>query len=338
VGDPDLRRVPLDGRGRRPAAAAVVIACAIAIGACGGGTAGGTTTTAADQGARVRALEASRPYVVMRWLDRVHPRDYGRLGVASAARPDGARALTPLSCDRVGFDGKVGLCALGAWKTRNRTAVTIFDRSFRPLHRLVLSGVPSRTRVSPDGRWGAVTTFVTGHAYAGGRFSTATTLIDLRRGRAAVNLERFRVTRGGSLVTARDRNFWGATFSRDGRTFYATMATGGRTYLVRMDLRTRTGRALRENAECPSLSPDETRIAYKKKVGTPARWRFTVLDLRSGRETPLAERRPIDDQIAWLDDRDVLYDNGEEVWTVPADGSGTPRRWARSAGSPQVVG
>lgn len=308
----------------------------LALGACGGGT--GAGKTAADRPVRISALEANRPWVVMRWLDRVHPRDYGRLGVASAARPDGRRALTPLSCDRVGFNGKVGLCVLGAWKTRNRTAVTIFDRAFRPLHRFVVAGVPSRTRVSPDGRWGAVTTFVTGHAYAGGRFSTATTLIDLRRGRAVVNLERFRVVRDGSLVTARDRNFWGATFSRDGRTFYATMATGGRTYLVRMDLRTRSGRVLRENAECPSLSPDETRIAYKKKVGTPARWRFTVLGLRTGRETPLAEQRPIDDQIAWLDDRNVLYDNGEEVWTVPANGGGTPRRWARSAGSPQVVG
>lgn len=333
-------------RGRRMAVTGLLVALVLLAGAYvayatlrgGGGKAGGARPSPAAEAAQARSLEARPPYVVMRWLNRVHPRDYGLLGVASAVRPDGPRALAPLDCDRVGFNGRVGLCVLGAWKTRNRTSVTVFDSSFRPLHRLVLSGVPSRTRVSPDGRWGAVTTFVTGHAYAGGRFSTATTLIDLRTGRAAVNLERFRVTRGGTLLTARDRNFWGVTFARDGRTFYATMATGGRTYLVRADLATRTGRTLRENAECPSLSPDGTRIAYKKKVGSPRRWRFTVLDLRTGRETPLAEQRPIDDQIAWLDDANVLYDNGEEVWTVPADGGGVPRRWARSAGSPQVVG
>ncbi|MFN8175422.1 MAG: hypothetical protein U0T02_10185 [Solirubrobacteraceae bacterium] len=325
-------------RARRPALAALLLACALAAGACGRDAGSATRPSAAAEAARARAIESHPPYVVMRWLDRVHPRDYGRLGVASASRPDGSRALAPLRCDRVGFNGRVGLCVLGAWQARNRTSVTVFDAAFRPLRRLALSGVPSRTRVSPDGRWGAVTTFVTGHAYAGGRFSTATTLIDLRSGRPVVNLERFAVTRDGRLVTARDRNFWGVTFSRDGHTFYATMATGGHTWLVRADLRTRTGRTLRENAECPSLSPDETRIAYKKKVGRPPRWRFTVLDLRTGRETPLAEQRPIDDQIAWLDDRTVLYDNGEEVWTVPADGGGAPRRWARSAGSPQVVG
>ena len=50
--------------------------------------------------------------------------------------------------------------------------------------------------------------------------------------------------------------------------------------------------AIHENVECPSLSPDETRIGYKKAVGhDPPVWRFHVLDLATGRETPLAEQR-----------------------------------------------
>ena len=111
--------------------------------------------------------------------------------------------------------------------------------------------------------------FVTGHAYAeAGMFSTQTTLIDLRTGQKIVNLEDFTVSRNGRVVTAVDVNFWGVTFAPDGDHFYATLATGGKTYLVRGSIHDRTMRTLHENVECPSLSPDGTRIAYKKRVGS----------------------------------------------------------------------
>ncbi len=70
------------------------------------------------------------------------------------------------------------------------------------------------------------------------------------------------------------------------------MATGGRTPLVRGDLAGRTVSTLRQNVECPSLSPDGTRVVFKKRVaGLPAEapWRLHVLDPASGKETPLAE-------------------------------------------------
>ena len=128
------------------------------------------------------------------------------------------------------------------------------------------------------------------------------------------------------------------TFSKDGDTFYATMATGGNTYLIKASLRTRTGTAIHKNVECPALSPDETRIAYKKAVGhDPPIWRFHVLDLATGHQTALAETEPLDDQIEWLDDDNVLYRSGESTWTVPADGSGAPRRWLAGADSPAIV-
>lgn len=117
------------------------------------------------------------------------------------------------------------------------------------------------------------------------------------------------------------------TFAADDRTFYATMAADGTTWLMRGDLRTRRLTALRRNVECPSLSPDGTRIAYKKRAGT--RWRLHVLDLRRGSDTALAETADIDDQAAWLDGKTVGYAkpgrNGPEVFAVPADGSGAPR-------------
>ena len=94
---------------------------------------------------------------------------------------------------------------------------------------------------------------------------------------------------------------------------------------------------IHENVECPSLSPDGTRIGFKKLVGSPALWRFHVLDLRTGRETALAEVHPVDDQLEWLDNKTLLYGSNEGVWAVPADGSGAPRQYLAEADSPSVV-
>jgi hypothetical protein len=286
-----------------------------------------------------RLLAERRPFVLFRNLDREDGSTYGRLAIAplEGGRP-GKRLLAGEACDRIDLAAGRGLC-LGTAGPAGFKA-KILDRTLSETGSVHLAGVPSRTRVSPDGRYGAVTSFVTGHSYADvGEFSTAATIIDLARGRKAGDLEQdFTITLDGKPATDRDRNFWGVTFSRDGDRFYATMATGGKTYLIEASVRTRTGRAIHENVECPSLSPDETRIAYKKAVGQdPPVWRFHVLDLASGRETPLAEDQPLDDQIEWLDDEHVLYRSGEATWTMPADGSGTPRRWLAGADSPAVV-
>ena len=151
------------------------------------------------------------------------------------------------------------------------------------------------------------------------------------------DLEDFEITRGGEEFESIDFNFWGVTFSADGERFYATLASRGKTYLIEGDIEARTARTLRENVECPSLSPDGTRIAYKKLMREPGIWRYHVLDLATGRDTPLAETRPIDDQAEWLDDEHVLYRTGEETWVVPADGSGRARRFLAAADSPAVV-
>ncbi len=81
--------------------------------------------------------------------------------------------------------------------------------------------------------YGATTTFVSGHSYAEpGKFSTQTTLIDMRRGKRIADLESFRVTNGGRRVDAPDVNFWGVTFARNADRFYATLAYGGHTHLI----------------------------------------------------------------------------------------------------------
>jgi hypothetical protein len=327
---------------------AVTVACAIvAVGATVASvdrqreaTAAAPRATQTTGDALAADLEAGRPVLVFRDLDRSR---YGRLAFAGIDGGAADSRRSGLNCDRVHFAARQGICVVRGTGLLNESTAKLLDERLDVVAEVKVPGVPSRARVSPDGRLAAVTTFVTGHSYATpGQFSTAATLIDVRRGKAITDLEHFvTLDADGARVTARDRNFWGITFDRDGRTFYATVAYGGGTHLVRGDVRTRRARIIHDNVECPSLSPDGTRIGYKKLVsagsGSPKIWRFTVLDLATMRETQLAEPAPRDDQLEWLDDDHVLYANGEEIWTVPADGSGAPKRYLAAADSPAVV-
>ena len=213
------------------------------------------------------------------------------------------------------------------------------NADLQPIHRIPLSGAPTRARVSPDGRYGAATVFVFGHSYADANFSTQTTMIDMSSGTSLGDLEEYATTRDGATWASEDFNFWGVTFAQaDSDVFYATVRSAGKTYLVEGDVEARTMRVLRENVECPSLSPDGTRIAFKKLIeGLVGQWRLHVLDLATMEETPLAETRNIDDQVEWLDDENVLYADGQDVWTVPSDGGGSPRLFIPEALSPAVV-
>jgi hypothetical protein len=180
-----------------------------------------------------------------------------------------------------------------------------------------------------------MTAFVNGHAYLeNGGYSTETTIVDMRTGELVGNLESFEVSKDGKPFHAEDFNFWGITFAADPNRFYATLRTGGRYYLVEGDVAARTMRVIRNHVECPSLSPDGTRIAYKSRIGNQNRWQLEVLDLDTLSAHPVAERRPIDDQVEWLNDETLVYSDSLDVYTVPADGSGSPRRIVRDASSP----
>jgi hypothetical protein len=264
---------------------------------------------------------------------------YGRVALAPLDQPT-KRVLTGAVCERVYYSAGRGLCLepnQGA--SRDEFIAKVLDARFHVRHTLSLEGIPSRARVSPNGRFGATTGFVSGHSYAKNDFSTITVLIDMSTGKQVANLEHdFSVTRNGKPFIRRDFNFWGVTFARDGRHFYATLASRDRTYLVRGDMPSRTAQVLHGNVECPSLSPDERRVAYKKKVGDETGvWRLHVLDLETMKDTALAETRPVDDQVEWLDDGRVLYGYGADTWSVPADGGGRPKVFLSKALSPAVV-
>lgn len=131
---------------------------------------------------------------------------------------------------------------------------------------MTVPGIPNRARVSASGQVLSWTTFTTGDSYNTAAFSTRTAILDLRTGYLVKSIEQIPLTFGGARHHDSDVNYWGVTFAADDNRFYATVSTRGATHLVEGDLRAWSAKALRENAECPSLSPDGTRVAFKKKV------------------------------------------------------------------------
>jgi hypothetical protein len=252
-------------------------------------------------------------------------------------------AFTGLRCERVHFRGGAGICLAA-----NRGVITtyqahVLDAGLRVRASLPLVGTPSRARVSPDGRRASTTVFVSGDSYTASGFSTRTTIIDLDAASPIADLETFTIWRDGARFSAVDFNFWGVTFAGDSNRFYATLASGGTIYLIEGDVNARRARVVTTGIECPSLSPDGTRIAFKKKMSA-SRWNLAVLDLATMRQWTLADTRNVDDQAEWLDDDTVAYAlpaedtaGGADIWAARVSGASPPRLLVQHGVSPTVV-
>ena len=260
-------------------------------------------------------------------------KSYGRL----AAETGTTREATKLSCERVYFSAGRGICL-----DARRGAITtywaiLFDARFETSATLPLSGIPSRARISPDGRYAAFTVFLSGHSYDSAGFSTESRIVDSVTGTPVVaNLEQMEVWSDGARIQSADFNFWGVTFARDANRFYATLGTGGVAYLVEGNIAANRVTVIKEGIECPSLSPDNTRVAFKKRVPGPGlpKWRIAVLDLASLTESLVAEERYVDEQLVWLNDDQILY---TQVSTTAVSRAidrrvGGARGWHRHAG------
>lgn len=289
-------------------------------------------------GVRSEALQLhgalpNAPFIIFRTT--VLDSQYGQLATLPISDLAKARVALGLSCERSYFAGGQGVCLTAERGVITTYRAYLFDGSLRPSHRLPLQGIPSRARVSPDGRHAAITVFVSGHSYSPGSFATRTEIYRTSDGGLIAELEQFSVERDGKPFHDIDFNFWGVTFAADGNRFYATLGTGGQNYLVEGDVMAGHARVIRAGVECPSLSPDGRRIAFKRL--TKYGWHIYVVDLRTNIETSLAETRSVDDQVEWLDDNQILYAFDDDVWVVPADGSGAPAIFLTKAYSPAVV-
>jgi hypothetical protein len=199
--------------------------------------------------------------------------------------------------------------------------------------------------VSSDGKLAALTVFVSGHGYESVSFSTQTLLIEADSGRTISDLENFSVSRDGQPFSNKDFNFWGVTFTPDARYFYSTLSTNHQHFLIKGDIAARSAVVIHENVECPSLSPDGARIAYKKRgvAGGRVFWQLHILDLKTNQEMSLGEKRSVDDQLEWLDNDHVLYSLPEtgsastNIWLAAANGASAPRLLLKKAYSPSAA-
>ena len=337
-GDRDRRRrcraPELTGMSRRGLAFALLcFVCAVVAVAAVGSAArlASEEDRKAEQAAAVvrptvaRLLDDGQPFVVFRSLDRNDGSTYGRMALAPLDVPTpGDRLLAGPECERVDLAPGAG-CA-SARRIPSASARKVLDRTLTKTGTVRLAGVPSRTRVSPDGRYGAVTSFVSGHSYADvGRFLTQRRSSTCRRAQGRRPREASR-----SPSTARpkavDRNFWGVTFSA--ATATVLRHDGDR----RADLfdpggpgAPGTGSARTSSA--PRCRRTE-RIAYKKAVGTARRsGASTCSTWPPGTRSP-GGGAPVDDQVEWLDD-ETSVPSGESTSAVPPTAAAS-----RVAGSP----
>jgi hypothetical protein len=269
---------------------------------------------------------------------------YGKIALIPLDDPDGPRAIVDISCERISATASGAICLQKDPGVLTSYRTVFLDAQLRESGGQSLAGVPSRARVSQDGRYAAATAFVTGHAYTDAEFSTHTVISDLASGMPLGELEAWTTFQGEAEVTSADRNYWGVSFLRDGPGFYATLGTGGQILLVKGDVTTRTMHVIGVQGACPSVSPEATAVVYKRLGPGSGDARFVRMDLETGKVVPLEEERPVDDQVAWLDDDTALYAVGRggatavdsDVWSAPVDG-GAPRLLVPDAASPSVV-
>ena len=120
-----------------------------------------------------------------------------RLAVLALDDGKGSRFVGELRCERVHVGAGVGLCLNADRGVLTRYYGYFFDEAFQPRSEFLLQGTPSRARVSPDGRLGAITVFVAGDSYTNNSFSTRTTILDTASAQVLGELEQFTAIRDG---------------------------------------------------------------------------------------------------------------------------------------------
>jgi hypothetical protein len=279
------------------------------------------------------------PFIIFRALA---PRDaYGAVTVLGLA-PDARPHISQLKCSRLHYAAGRGLCAtLEASGNNVRHVAYVFDAALTRGRRLVLDGAPTRLRVAPNGRVGAITTYAEEERPEGERLATRTRLIDLVTGQAVADLREFRVENNTLPPIREPIDIASVAFERDGDRFFATLSTDAERYLVAGSIAERRLSVIRPGVASEALSPDGRRLAVKRLVPDRGFWQLAVIDLNTWALQDLNQGgRSVDDQVEWLDSEHVLYHDvdGEStaLWMLPVDGINGPRVLVKDAYSGSV--
>ena len=146
--------------------------------------------------------------------------------------------------------------------------------------------------------------------------STATQVHEVGGGHDRGDLEDFTLTLDGNQVSPDDRNIWGVTFLDE--------RPSTRRWLPRKDLARpgkpadRTLTSLTDDAECPSVSPDGARVAFKVDVdeGSASVWEIADLDLAT-MERSASAGRPAGSTTRWSGSTTTASSTGSPAPTSP---------------------
>jgi hypothetical protein len=264
---------------------------------------------------------------------------YAETSLVPVDSPAIMRVNTGLTCERVHFAGGRGICLSADHSGESRYLASVFGPDFEPGRPIVLEGAPVYARVSPDGRLAAAS-FQTSPPTAQQPFApTQTWLIDALSGELVADLADFVLLRDGAELAEDVVDYWGVSFKSDGDGFFATVRFGGNIYLAEGAVTAAQLTVMSPAVSAPSLSPDESRIAYARLVSNLGpTWRFHVFNRDTGQDIELAETKSIDDQMEWLNSDRLIYGLATDIWAVPADGSGQAQPFLFGGLSPAVVG
>jgi len=245
---------------------------------------------------------APRPGEVL-VVNRVPGDDYGRLAIRHS---DGSRTLLDRSCLRVHIGGDNGVC-LSEDEAFLGSHLTSFFPVINPAHDILSypSVLPSRARISPDGRFSATTGFISGSSYAdiSGDTSTLTIVDEIEFG-ASRTASGFSVNANDSRYT-NEGQYWGITFGRDDD-FYVTGFYGELPEIMRGSLNDFSLEPTGWIGSCPSLSPDGQTLIFKEQRQDGG-FDLVAVNVATQEKRPLAETRSVDDQVEWLDNDTILY-------------------------------
>lgn len=248
----------------------------------------------------------------------------------------------PFYCNRVHANKNHGICLQQKQGLTMTTDVLVFEIEGNT--RLIGStdGIPNRARMSPDGKYAAYTSFVTGDSYNDAGFSTRSYIVDIEKNVIGDNLERYTLIHNNKHIDPIDKNYWGITFFNDSNSFLVTVMYSGVPYLAKGTLDEKKIEIITDRIECPSLSPDNKKIVFKERI-SKTEWRIIVMVLSNLTRISTSELENVDDQVEWYDNDNLVYSkiNYEtqkiNLMKASANGDGKPELLIEHGMSPSMI-